>query len=145
MGTATGQFFFLFDGANQNLEALWVTVPTTDIFGTYPAGTYRLSITPLNNNAKSPKGEAALHMAATAGKLEVVRALAEGGADLRIKDAKGKTALQLVEAQKPRKEGPTAGALVTNEKPAQPAEVAALLRELMNGNAQANASEVGAR
>ena len=98
-----------------------------------------------NANAKSPKGEAALHMAATAGKLEVVRALAEGGADLRIKDAKGKTALQLVEAQKPRKEGPTAGALVTNEKPAQPAEVAALLRELMNGNAQANASEVGAR
>ncbi len=33
---------------------------------------------------------------------------------------------------------PTAGAQVTREKPAQPAEVAALLRELASGNAQAS-------
>ena len=94
-----------------------------------------------NVNAKTPKGDAALHLAATKGKLEIVKTLAAGGANLRIKNAKGKTALQLVEAQKPRPPGPTAGALVEADKPAQPAEVATLLKELMNGNIQANASE----
>ncbi len=98
-----------------------------------------------NVNAKTPDGDSVLHLAATEGKLEVVRALAMGGADLRIKNSKGKTPLQVVEAQDPRPPGPTAGALVQTEKPAQPAEVAALLKELMNGNVQANAAEGSAR
>jgi ankyrin repeat protein len=93
-----------------------------------------------NVNAVTPKGESALHQAAFAGKLDVVRALAEGGADLNLKNGDGKTALEMVEKQKPR-DLPTAGAAVSFEKPAQPAEVAALLRELMSGGAQARVSE----
>ena len=50
----------------------------------------------------------------------------------------GKTALQVVSEQAPRPPPPTAGALVDGEMPAQPAEVAALLRELASGNAQAS-------
>ena len=67
----------------------------------------------------------------------IVRALVEGGADINLKDAAGKTALQVVSEQAPRPPPPTAGALVDCEQPAQPAEVAALLRELASGNAQA--------
>ncbi|HEU4619354.1 MAG TPA: ankyrin repeat domain-containing protein [Gammaproteobacteria bacterium] len=96
-------------------------------------------------NAVTPKkGESALHLAAESGKLDVVRALAAGGADLNLKNKDGKTALQVVEAQKPR-ELPTAGAEVSFDKPAQPAEVAALLRELMKGGLQARATEGGAQ
>ena len=88
-------------------------------------------------NAKTPAGDSALHLAAFDGKLAVVRALVEGGADLNLGDANGKTALQVVEAQKPRPPPPIAGALVDTDKIAQPAEVAALLRELASGNIQA--------
>jgi hypothetical protein len=62
----------------------------------------------------------------------------EGGADINIKDAAGKTALQVVSEQKPRPPRPTAGALVDGEMPAQPAEVAELLKQLATGSAQAS-------
>jgi ankyrin repeat protein len=94
-----------------------------------------------NANAKTPDGDSALHWAAFDGKPDIVRALAAGGADLNLKDASGRTALQVVESQAPRPPPPTTGALVGTEQPAQPAEVAALLRELMRGGAQANSSE----
>jgi ankyrin repeat protein len=90
-----------------------------------------------NVNAVTPKGESALHLAAFDGKLDVVRVLAAGGADLELKNGEGKTALEVVENQKPR-ELPTAGAQVSFDKPAQPTEVAAVLRELMKGSAQAS-------
>jgi ankyrin repeat protein len=93
-----------------------------------------------NVNAVTSKGESALHLAATAGKLDVVRALAAGGADLNLKNGDGKTALEIVENQEPREEV-TQGAQVSFEKPAQPAEVAALLRELMHGGVQARVEE----
>jgi hypothetical protein len=93
-----------------------------------------------NVDAVTPKGESALHLAAFAGKPEIVRALVEGGADLYLKNGDGKTALEVVEAQPPRPPPPTAGALVNDEQPAQPAEIAALLRELMQGKIQASAS-----
>jgi ankyrin repeat protein len=97
-----------------------------------------------NVDAVTPKGESALHLAATDGKLDVVRALAEGGADLNLKNGDGKTALEVVENQEPR-ELPTQGAQVSFDKPAQPAEVAALLRELMNGDIQARVVEGGSQ
>jgi ankyrin repeat protein len=89
-------------------------------------------------SAKTPDGDSALHLAAFAGKASIVRALVEGGADMELKDAAGKTALQVVSEQKPRPPGPTAGALVDSEARAQPAEIAALLRELAAANAQAS-------
>jgi ankyrin repeat protein len=89
-------------------------------------------------DAKTPDGDTALHLAAFAGKLDIVRALVEGGADMSTKDAAGKTALQVVSEQAPRPPRPTAGALVDGEMPAQPAEVAELLRGLAGGNAQAS-------
>ena len=45
------------------------------------------------------EGDTALHLAAFDGKLDVVRALVAGGADLDAKDKAGKTALQVVEEQ----------------------------------------------
>ncbi len=89
-------------------------------------------------DAKTAAGDSALHLAAFAGKLAIVRALAEGGADLNLSDGAGKTALQVVSEQKPRPPPPTAGALVDSDRPAQPAEVAALLRELASAGVQAN-------
>jgi len=89
-------------------------------------------------DAKTPDGDSALHLAAFGGKLEIVRALVEGGANIDLTDGAGKTALQVVSEQKPRPPRPTAGALVDTDKIAQPAEVAALLRELAQGSAQAN-------
>ena len=94
-----------------------------------------------NPNAVTPKGDSALHLAAFDGKLDIVRALADGGADLHLKDAAGKTALEVVENQPPRPPPPNSGALAGMKQGAQPPEVAALLRELMSGNVQANASE----
>ncbi len=95
-------------------------------------------------SAKTPDGDSALHLAAWEGKLAVVRALVEGGADMNLKDAAGKTALQVVSEQAPRPPPPPAGAQVDSERPAQPTEVAALLRELASGNAQA-ANNAGSR
>jgi hypothetical protein len=94
-----------------------------------------------NVNAKTPAGDSALHIAAFAGKLDVVRLLAKNGADLNQKDGAGLTALQVVEKQPPRPPPPTSGALAGEKQGAQPTEVAALLRELMHGNVQANLAE----
>ncbi len=88
-------------------------------------------------DAKTPDGDTALHLAAFAGKMEIVRTLVEGGANMGVKDAAGKTALQVVSEQKPRPPRPTAGALVDGDMPAQPAEIAELLRDLDTGNTQA--------
>jgi ankyrin repeat protein len=93
-----------------------------------------------NPDAVTPEGDSALHHAAFDGKPDIVRALAAGGADLNLKDGAGKTALEVVENQPPRPPPPTAGAQVDLEQPAQPAEVAAVLRELMNGEVQASTS-----
>src|SRR5690606_29517038 len=96
-------------------------------------------------NAATPAGDSALHLAATDGKLDIVQALAEGGADLAMENGAGKTALEIVENQPPREPPPLAGALAGVEQGAQPAEVAALLRDLMRGGVQANVSEGAAR
>lgn len=82
-------------------------------------------------DAVTPDGEAALHQAAKAGKLDIVRALAESGATLDLPDGEGQTALAIVEAMEPREPPPLTGALAGRPQGAQPAEVAVLLRELM--------------
>ena len=94
-----------------------------------------------NVNAKTPEGDSTLHIAAFAGKLDVVRLLAKNRADLSLKDGAGLTALQVVEKQSPRPPPPTSGALAGEKQGAQPTEVAALLRELMHGSVQANLTE----
>ncbi|HUO68940.1 MAG TPA: ankyrin repeat domain-containing protein [Gammaproteobacteria bacterium] len=94
-----------------------------------------------NINAKTPEGDSALHIAAFAGKVDVVRLLAKNGADLKLKDGAGLTALQVVEKQPARPPPPTSGALAGEKQGAQPTEVAALLRDLMHGNIQASATE----
>ena len=94
-----------------------------------------------NINAKTPAGDSALHIAAFAGKLDVVRLLAKNGADLSLRDGAGLTALQVVEKQPPRPPPPTSGALAGEKQGAQPTEVAALLRELMHGSVQAKLTE----
>ena len=94
-------------------------------------------------DALTEDGEAAIHMAAKSGYLDVIRALAAGGATLDLPDGEGKTALEIVDAMEPREEGPLTGAQVEARKRAQPAEVAELLRELMasGDSAQANLQE----
>jgi ankyrin repeat protein len=92
-------------------------------------------------NAKTPEGDSALHIAAFAGKLDVVRLLAKNGADLSLKDGAGLTALQVVEKQPPRPPPPNSGALAGEKQGAQPTEVASVLRELMHGAVQASAAE----
>jgi len=94
-----------------------------------------------NPDAVTPVGDSALHWAAFDGKPEIVRALAAGGANLYLKDGSGRTALEVVQSQPPRPPPPTAGALAGLEQRAQPAEVAAVLRELMNGDVQAGVAE----
>ncbi len=89
-------------------------------------------------NAKSDEGDTALHLAAFDGKLSLVRTLATGGANLDAKDAAGLTALQVVDKQAPRPPRVTVGAATDFDEHAQPKEVAALLRELKQGQAQAN-------
>jgi uncharacterized protein len=88
-------------------------------------------------NAKSDEGDTALHLAAFDGKIELVRALAAGGANLDAKDAAGLTALQVVEKQAPRPPRVTVGAATDFDEHAQPKDVAAVLRELKQGQAQA--------
>jgi ankyrin repeat protein len=89
-------------------------------------------------NVKTPAGDTALHLAAWDGKLDIVRALVAGGADINAKDGAGKTALEVVSNQPARPPAPTTGAQMTTDRPAQPTEVAALLRELARGGAQAS-------
>ena len=82
-------------------------------------------------DAVTPDGEAALHQAAKAGKLDIVQALADSGATLDLPDGEGKTALEIVEAMEPREPPPLTGAQAGRPQGAQPAEVAVVLRELM--------------
>lgn len=91
--------------------------------------------------------ESALHLAAKAGKLDIVKVLAEGGATLDLPNAEGKTALEVVEAMPPRDPAPLTGAQAGKPQGAQPAEVAALLRELMGmeGASQASLQEASAQ
>jgi uncharacterized protein len=99
-----------------------------------------------NPNALSPKGEAALHVASRDGKLDMIRTLVAGGADLDLKNKDGQTALQVVEKMPPRPPPPTSGALAGYDQGAQPVEVAALLRELkQQGQAQARLVEGAVR
>jgi ankyrin repeat protein len=94
-------------------------------------------------NAVNTKGESVLHLAATEGKLDIIRALAASGAKLDLRNSAGLTALEVVEKMPPREAPPLAGALAGEDPGAQPAEVAALLRELMKGTGQAQASLAG--
>ncbi|HLF12210.1 MAG TPA: ankyrin repeat domain-containing protein [Gammaproteobacteria bacterium] len=96
-------------------------------------------------DALTPKGEAALHIAAREGKLDIIRALATGGATLDLPNGDGLTALEVVEKMPPREAAPIAGALAGIEQGAQPAEVAALLRELMQTGVQSHANLPGGR
>ena len=89
-------------------------------------------------NAKSDEGDTALHLAAFDGKLDLVRALVACGANIDAKDAAGLTALQVVEKQPARPPRVTVGAATDFDEHAQPKEVAALLRELKQGGAQAS-------
>jgi ankyrin repeat protein len=116
--------------------------PFREVSNRNPADAVKLLLdSGANPNAKTPAGDSALHWAAFDGKPDIVRVLAAGGADLKLKDGSGRTALEVVESQSPRPPPPTTGAQVAAEQPAQPAEVAAVLRELMRGNVQANATE----
>ena len=84
-----------------------------------------------NPNAVSPKGDTALHIAAHDGKLEPLRELVAGGADVNARNAAGQTALQLVETMKPRVLDPIAEMIGIFDDGAPPAETAAYLRELL--------------
>lgn len=75
--------------------------------------------------------QGALHVAAKDGKLDIIRILADAGATLDLENGDGETALAMVEKMPPREPPPLTGALAGKEQGAQPAEVAALLRELM--------------
>lgn len=99
-------------------------------------------------DAVTPDGDAALHMAAKDGKLDIVQVLADAGATLDLPNGEGETALEIVEKMPPREPPPLTGALAGQEQGAQPAEVAALLRELMGlpaEEAQASIATDGAQ
>jgi ankyrin repeat protein len=84
-----------------------------------------------NPNAKNPAGDSALHIAAHDGRLEPMRALVGGGASVTLRNAKGLTALELVEKMGPRKLNEIAAMVGLFDDGAQPKETAALLRELI--------------
>jgi hypothetical protein len=84
-----------------------------------------------NPNAKSPKGDTALHIAAHDGKLEPLRELVHAGADVNARNAAGQTALELVETMKPRVLDPIAEMIGIFDDGASPAETAAYLRKLL--------------
>jgi ankyrin repeat protein len=84
-----------------------------------------------NPNAVSPKGDTALHIAAHDGKLEPLRELVAGGADVNARNAAGQTALELVETMKPRVLDPIAEMIGIFDDGAPPAATAAYLRELL--------------
>ena len=97
-----------------------------------PADAVRLLLAAgANPNAKSPKGDSALHIAAHDGRLEPMRELVAGGASVDLRNAKGLTALQLVENMPPRKLDPIAEMVGIFDDGAQPKETAAFLRQLI--------------
>jgi ankyrin repeat protein len=83
-----------------------------------------------NPDTLAPDGSAAIHQATLAGQLDVISALADGGAKLDIANTEGRTALYLAENPPPPKPL-IAGAPVDYTVRATPEEVATLLRELM--------------
>jgi uncharacterized protein len=85
-------------------------------------------------DAVTPDGSAAIHQAARAGRLDIIRLLADAGARLDLPDGEGRTALDLAE-NPPERSGPP-GVLMGGPSGAEPEEVAALLRELMQGTAR---------
>ncbi|MEO8465378.1 MAG: ankyrin repeat domain-containing protein [Gammaproteobacteria bacterium] len=84
-----------------------------------------------NPNAKSSHGDTALHIAAYGGRLEPIRQLVAGGAQVDVRDAKGLTALQVVEKMQPRKLDPIAEMIGLFDDGAQPKETAAFLRQVI--------------
>jgi hypothetical protein len=97
-----------------------------------PADAVRLLLeSGANPDALSAKGDTALHIAAHDGKLEPMRALVAGGASTDIKNAAGQTALEVVETMPPRKLNEIAEMVGLFDDGAQPAETAAVLRELI--------------
>jgi ankyrin repeat protein len=84
-----------------------------------------------NPDALSSKGDTALHIAAHDGRLGPMRELVAGGASTDIKNAAGQTALEVVETMPPRKLNEIAEMVGLFDDGAQPAETAALLRELI--------------
>jgi uncharacterized protein len=84
-----------------------------------------------NPNAKNSAGDSALHIAAHDGRLGPMRELVAGGASVDLRNAKGLTALQLVDKMEPRKMNELAAMLGLFDDGAQPKETAALLRELI--------------
>ncbi len=92
------------------------------------------------------RGESALHIAARAGKLDIIQLLADAGAALELETKDGETALAIVEKMPPREPPPLTGAQAGQPQGAQPAEVAELLRTLMaeRGMSPANDTAVAA-
>ena len=86
---------------------------------------------------KTPDGDSALHLAAFGGKLAVVRALVEGGADVTSRTPPVRPRCRSFPSRRLGRRRRPAGAQVDGELPAQPTEVAALLRGLASGDAQA--------
>jgi len=78
-------------------------------------------------NVVGPDGIYALHVAAKALNPDIVRDLVAYGADIQATNEDGKTALEIVEAMDPPKANP---GFYFEEPPAQPIEIAVLLREL---------------
>jgi ankyrin repeat protein len=119
--------------------------PFREVANREPADAVRLLLAAgANPDAMTPgeKGEAALHVAAKDGKLDIVRILAEAGATLDLPNAEGKTALEVVEAMPPREPPPAGSPEAGRPLGAQPAEVAELLRELMQIDIAAVAPDV---
>jgi uncharacterized protein len=98
-----------------------------------------------NPDALAPDGSAAIHQAARSGRLEVIRVLAEAGATLELANREGLTALQIAE-NAPADRRPPQAVISSEPAPASPVEVAALLRELMQGpELTARVEEAGAQ
>ena len=90
-------------------------------------------------NVVGPDETYALHIAAKALNPDIVKDLVAFGADLNATNKDGKTALQVVETMDPPGPRPGGGVTYFEEPPAQPVEIAVLLRELSGqtiGNAQ---------
>jgi len=104
--------------------------PFRELSNREPAAAARLLIASgANVNAIGPDGATALHKAVDLRNLDTLRALTEGGADLKIKNGDGLTALQLAEKLKPY--DPTANPFgpQKGKDGAAPEEVVALLRD----------------
>ncbi len=98
-----------------------------------------------DSDALAPDGSAAIHQAARSGRLEVIRVLAEGGATIDLPNREGLTALEIAESA-PADQRPPPAVIPNEPTPASPVEVAALLRELMQGrDLTTRVEEVGAQ